>query len=305
MIRKLAYHFPYYFATVFGAALSIILIFMFERYLEASIFVNYFKSYVVFQVSLILLELGGYTKLQQYIKIDSKSNNIGISLIAFQNVIFLTLSLILLVKEGVIFASFFMIQALLYSNYIWYYTAIDKEKSYYLILIIFRILIVITSLLLIFGINILPFLILLMLGKIITIITSEKWKIEEFFSDLLFFFKLNKSVGATNLVTQIGNRFIDISIFQVFPEKELIRIGLLKPILDRLGSMITQHIVNREMIRSAKNLSPFRILKIFSFSIYLLLELREQDKTMKSACSIFSGQSFLVRHFTRSSGVFA
>lgn len=217
------------------------------------------------------MELGGYTKIQQLIKLNNDLKQLALTLIISQGIIFLITTLVLYLLLDYVIATFFLIQAIIYSNYMWYYTSLDREKNYYIVLISSRLLLFFVSLLFIVDFNILPLLIIIIIGKIIFIQTTEKWNYRKITNDIKQFITVNKSIGTTNLITQLGNRMIDIIIIKVLPDQEIARIGLLKPILDKLGSLITQHIVNREIIRSIKKLDNQKLLQIFVISIVPLV----------------------------------
>lgn len=217
------------------------------------------------------MELGGYTKIQQLIKLNNDLKQLALSLIISQGIIFLITTLVLYLFLDHVIATFFLIQAIIYSNYMWYYTSLDREKNYYIVLISSRLLLFFVSLLFIVDFNILPLLIIIIIGKTIFIQTTEKWNYRKIANDIKQFITINKSIGTTNLITQLGNRMIDIIIIKVLPDQEIARIGLLKPILDRLGSLITQHIVNREIIRSIKKLDNQKLFQIFVISIVPLV----------------------------------
>jgi len=255
----------FYFSTLIISGLtSFVSIYLFKDNFSDEIFANYFESTVVFSTILIFLEFGGYTKIQMKISTEkyfTEKINIIYSVVFFIFFIFFSASLYIYFYMNHLF-DFFQFNISVYLNFMWAASSLNIEKKYSYILFIKKVIILISIFILImdypYNSIILSIINLLFISSILLLKNLSIRKI-----DLLVLYKTNKFVGISNFISNGGNRLLDFYILNNYSVGLISKIGYIKSILDKLQSIITNHIINRNIILNIKNLTYKYLIKNF------------------------------------------
>tara|TARA_B110000908_G_C10260557_1_gene458925 strand:+ start:265 stop:1413 length:1149 start_codon:yes stop_codon:yes gene_type:complete len=255
----------FYFSTLIISGLtSFASIYLFKDNFTDEIFANYFESTVIFSTLLIFLEFGGFTKIQMKISTEkyfTEKINIIYSVVLFSFFLFFSASLYIYFYMNHLF-DFFQFNISVYLNFMWVASSLNIEKKYSFILFIKKVIILISIFILImdypYNSIILSIINLLFFSSILFLKNLSIRKI-----DLLVLYKTNKFVGISNFISNVGNRLLDFYILNNYSVGLISLIGYVKSILDKLQSIVTNHIINRNIILNIKNLTYKYFIKNF------------------------------------------